>query len=323
MTTARVVAVVLNTNRCDDTVTCLRSLEKSNYPNLGIIVLDNASTDGSVAKIQADFPSVQLVNLEENLGYAGNNNVGIKLAIEQGADWVFVLNEDTIVSPTCLDILVNSAQAMRSPGIIGPMVYTFGSENIISSAGGKIDWWRADGLNVGMGEVDYGQYQRHPVDFINGCGMLVSRKAVEKAGLLDESFFIYYEETDWCARIRKMGFDIWFEPQAQMRHKAPIESDKFGPTTLYYFTRNRIRFFSRHAPILIRPVVVLRAIRGAMKGIEQHKEAGRLEHAEATRWAIKHALQRRWGKVDATLWRSDLTDRSLHSTTKPLNSTKV
>jgi len=313
----RIITVVLNTNRRDDTLACLGSLAQSTYPNLGVMVLDNTSTDGSVEAIQTNFPIVQIVRLAENLGYAGNNNVGIKLALGQGADWVFVLNEDTLVAPDCLTRLMETAQSNPAIGVIGPMVYTFDEGAIISSAGGVIDWLRADGVNVGMGDVDGGQYAARPVDFINGCGLLVSRPALEKAGLLDTTFFIYYEETDWCARIKKTAFDIWFEPRAQMRHKAPIQHSNFGPSTLYYMTRNRLRFFARHAPLRYKAISLGRALSGAVRGIRNHYRSGRPEHARATQWALVHAFQQRWGKADANLWRSDATDRSLHSASKP------
>ncbi len=317
MIAPRIVTVVLNTNRRDDTLACLGSLAHSTYPNLGVMVLDNGSTDGSPEAIQAQFPTVQIVPLTENLGYAGNNNVGIKLAVTQGADWVFVLNEDTLVEPDCLSRLMNTAERDPRLGVLGPIVYTFDAEPRISSAGGQVHWAMADAVNEGMGEIDRGQYLARPVDFINGCGLLVSRPALHKAGYLDDSFFIYWEETDWCQRINRAGFGIWFEPAALMRHKAPIHHSNFGPSTLYYVTRNRLRFFARHTPLPYWPLTMYRALAGALRGIHKHRLEGRPEHACATQWAIRHALQRRWGKADAALWKSDISDRALHSAAKP------
>src|SRR6266498_124865 len=130
-----VITVILNTNRRADTLDCLQSLTQSSYPNNRIIVLDNASSDGSVPAIRAAFPAVQIIELTENLGYAGNNNVGIKAAIAQGADWVFVLNEDTILDPTCLEQLVDVGESNEKIGIVGPMVYHHDEPTIIQSAG--------------------------------------------------------------------------------------------------------------------------------------------------------------------------------------------
>jgi hypothetical protein len=311
MTPAHITTVVLNTNRREDTLTCLASLARSTYPRHHVMVLDNGSTDGSVEALNAAFPAVQTVRLAENRGYAGNNNVGIRLALEQGADWVFVLNEDTTLEPDCLDRLMAVAAADSRIGVIGPLVYTWDEGRTISSAGGRVDWRIADAINEGAGEPDTGQYPARSVDFINGCGLLISRAAIERAGLIDETFFIYYEETDWCQRVRRAGFDVRFAPEAHMRHKAPIHWDNFGPSTLYYMTRNRLRFFARHTPPAHWAEALARALYGAARGTYWHWRAGRRQHARATVYAIWHALRRRWGKVDASLWRTDASDRTL------------
>ncbi|MBL8092747.1 MAG: glycosyltransferase family 2 protein [Anaerolineales bacterium] len=311
MNLPNITAVVLNTNRKDDTLACLQALAVSGYANLRVIVLDNHSTDGSAEAIGARFPAVQVVSLERNLGYAGNNNVGIRLALEQGADWIFVENEDTLVEPGCFDALIAATQADPRIGVIGPLVYTFDPGRTISSGGGRVLWTVADAENIAMGAEDVGQLRAGPVDFINGCGLLISRQAVERVGALDDSFFIYFEETDWCQRVRKAGFEVWFEPKAVMRHKAPITWAGFGPSTLYYMTRNRIRFFARHTPWPQWPLAMARALRGAWRGAGHHQREGRPEHARATQIAISHALQRRWGKVDPSLWKTDAGDRTL------------
>ena len=317
MKAPRIEVVVLNTNRKDDTLACLESLAQSTYPNCSVMVLDNASTDGSTEAIHARFPAVRIEALSENHGYAGNNNVGIRLALEQGADWVFLLNEDTWVAPDCLAELIAAAQRDLSIGVVGPMVYTFNRDQEISSAGGVIDWWKADATNAGMGETDQGQYGARVVGYLNGCGILVSRAAIEKAGMLDDSYFIYYEETDWCMRICRAGFRLWFEPRAHMRHKAPIEWTNFGPTTLYYMTRNRVRFFARYAPWRLKPVSLAQAVRGAWAHIRRFEREGRREHARAMRWALRHALARHWGQAQPSLWLSDATDRTLQNPARP------
>ncbi len=311
MSFPKITAVVLNTNRKDDTLACLQALAASGYTALRVIVLDNHSTDGSVEAIRVAFPDVQVVAIEDNLGYAGNNNVGIRLALEQGADWVFVENEDTTVDPGFFDTLIAATRADPQIGVIGPVVYTFEPGRTISSGGGRVRWAVADAENIAMGVEDVGQLVAGPVDFINGCGLLISREAIEKVGVLDESFFIYYEETDWCQRVRKSGFKVWFEPKAVMRHKAPITWTGLGPSTLYYMARNRIRFFARHAPWYWWPWAVARAFRNVWLGVEQHRRAGRMAHARAHEIAIRHALQRRWGKVDPGLWKPTTGDRTL------------
>ena len=157
--TPTVISVILNTNRRADTLECLSSLARGSYSNHRTIVLDNASTDGSVEAIQAQFPEVQVISLERNLGYTGNNNVGIREAINQGADWVFVLNEDTLVAEDCLAQLVSVVEGDPGVGIAGPLVYHHDEPTVIQSAGGQLDkHWLA--VHIGQNEQDRGQYSQ-------------------------------------------------------------------------------------------------------------------------------------------------------------------
>lgn len=308
----KVSLIVLCHNGLDLTLTCLDSLRRQEYDRADIWVVDNASQDGTAEAVAAAYPEISLISTGDNLGYAGGNNVGMEAALQRGAEVVFLINNDTALNPQCVSFLVRSLQAGPQTGVIGPMVYTWEDDTLISSAGGGIDWHHADSFNIGAGEPERGQYPARPVDFINGCGLMVTRQAIERAGLLDPDYFMYWEETDWCARIKKAGFDIRFEPSARMRHKAPIRSDSLGPTTLYYMTRNRLLFFARHTPPRLKPVALAHALHGALLGVGRHWQAGRPEHARATQWAILHALQRRWGRADPSLWRSDPLDRSWH-----------
>jgi len=175
------------------------------------------------------------------------------------------------------------------------MVYTWGGGKTISSAGGRIDWRRADAINVGAGDSDNGQYRPRSVDFINGCCLLVTRQAIEQAGMLDERYFMYWEETDWCTRIHRAGFDVRFEPAARIRHKAAIVAEALGPAALYYMTRNRILFFLKNAGAGHRLRPVLHAFHGAYRGVLDETRKGRSEHARALRRGMWDALRGHWG----------------------------
>jgi len=245
-----IISVILNTNRCEDTLACLASLEETSYPNHRVIVLDNASTDGSVEAIRQRFPEVQVIELVENLGYAGNNNVGIEAAAAQGADWIFVLNEDTVLAPDCLSQLMSAAQNFPGAGILGPMVYHFDEPDVIQSAGGRLDPnWTS--IHLGQNEIDQGQFTDvRPVEWVSGCALLIRREVIEQIGMLDPRFFYYWEETDWCVRAHTRGWLILHVPGARLWHKGVQREYTPSPNVTYYNTRNRLLFLAKNkAPL--------------------------------------------------------------------------
>lgn len=247
-----VVNIILNTNRREDTLACLAAVAASTYPNQKTLVLDNASTDGSVEAISASFPQVQIIPLKENRGYAGNNNVGIDLAMEQGAGWVFVLNEDITLAPDCLAALIQAVESDPKIGIAGPMVYHFDEPGVIQSAGGTLDrFWRP--IHAGQDQPDRGQFPApRAVHWISGCAILVRREMVEQVGSLDDRFFYYWEETEWCMRARRSGWRILHVPQAKIWHKGVQRNYRPGPNVTYYSARNKLMMMRKHrAPLQV------------------------------------------------------------------------
>lgn len=246
MTNPRIFTVILNTNRREDTLACLASLARSSYPANTVIVLDNASTDGSVQAIGAAFPEVQVIALQANLGYAGNNNVGIRAALAQGADWVFVLNEDTILHERCLETLVRVGESDPSIGMVGPLVYHYDEPTVIQSAGGMLTrFWEAK--HLGMNQEDRRQFTRpYRVDYVSGCALLVRRALVEQVGAIDERFFYYWEETEWCMRAARAGWQLLLVPEAKLWHKGVQRDYRPKPGVAYYNTRNRLLLMAKH-----------------------------------------------------------------------------
>jgi hypothetical protein len=298
----KVFVVVLCYNGIDLTLTCLDSVQKQEYVDVETVVVDNGSSDGTISIIQEKYPQIICIQNYENLGYALGNNKGIEFAIEHGAEAVFLLNNDTRLQDGCISRLVETLQSDPRIGIVGPMVYTWDENKTISSAGGMVNWRLAHAVNVGMGEIDTGQYEGREVDFINGCGIMVSKQAVEKAGGLDPKFFMYWEETDWCLRVKEAGFKVYFEPAAKMDHKAPIDSDELGPTTLYYITRNRFLFYFRHTPGSVKFAALAHALDGTLRGIRENRKNGKKSHSKAMQIALWHALSAHWGAADPILW---------------------
>ena len=291
-----VIAVILNTNRRDDTLACLRSLAESTYDNLAVMVLDNASTDGSVEAIRTEFPDVQIVPLSENKGYAGNNNVGIRLALEQGADWVFVLNEDTLLAPDCVERLMEAGESDPRVGIVGPMVYHADEPDVIQSAGGLFDrYWRPK--HAGQNEPDTGQFSTvRSVEWVTGCALMIRRETVEDIGLLDERFFYYWEETEWCFRAGKHGWRILHVPQARLWHKGVQRDYKPSPAVTYYNTRNRLLFLAKHhAPLTAWLVAWFEVLRPLASWTIRPKWEHMRQHRRASMHGLRDFFRGRWG----------------------------
>jgi GT2 family glycosyltransferase len=240
----RVAILVLCYNGIADTLACLASLQQIDYPRerYAVVVLDNASQDGTPDRVRAAFPETIVIENGANLGFAAGNNVGLRYALAQGYDYTLLLNNDTEVAPDFLSELVAEAEADPTIGAVGPLIYYHAAPERIWSAGGTIDWRR--GICTMAGEAaDVGQYrQARDVDFVTGCAMLMRRSALEQTGLLDERFFMYFEETEWCVRVTRAGMRVRFVPQAKLWHKIPLDARFDKEYLAYYMTRNRLLF---------------------------------------------------------------------------------
>lgn len=244
MTFPRVTVIVLNWNGGQETLDCLASLRRLDYPCFDVVVVDNCSTDGSTEPIRESFPEVWLIETGANLGFTGGNNVGIRHALDRGADYVLLLNHDTEVASDFLTHLLHAVEADPRVGMAGPLIYYYDYPEIIWSAGGAIDPQRGQARMVGLDELDSGQYgsTSREVDFVSGCALLARRSVLEQVGLLNERFFAYYEEAEWCVRVRRAGYHILNVPRAKVWHKISPGRRAASPVVHYYMTRNRLLF---------------------------------------------------------------------------------
>jgi len=241
---SEITVVILNWNKSSDTIDCLESISRIRFSNYKVVVVDNGSIDDSALIIRQSYPWVTLIESEKNLGFAAGNNLGIRVALGDKPDYLLLLNNDTIVSPDLIDTLVSAIDDDPSIGIAGPTINYFDQPNIIWSAGGAIDWQRGRTRMMGINECDEGQFGLEPraVEFVTGCAMLVRSKVVDRAGLLDERFFAYYEDTEWCIRAARAGFNVIHVPQTLVWHKISPEARSNSPHVHYYMTRNRLLF---------------------------------------------------------------------------------
>jgi GT2 family glycosyltransferase len=248
----QVVTVVLSWNGRDDTLACLESLSRSSWSNGSAIVVDNGSTDGTVDAVRKQFPDVDVIPTGTNLGFAEGNNVGMRAALATGADYILLLNNDTVAHEHLITELVNEAERRPDAGALCPIIYYLDRPDRIWYAGARFDARRGhNGRHTGYGERDVGQY--HSVREVGrgtGAAMLMRREAVESVGLLDGDLFLQVEDVEWSLRVRRAGWRIFFVPQARVWHRVSVSSGgEHSPAVAYYETRNTLTVADRYAPL--------------------------------------------------------------------------
>ncbi len=229
---------------------CLESLAAVTWGNMETVVVDNHSTDGTAEAIKSSYGErVSILVNHENIGFSRGNNVGIEHALERGADWVLLLNNDTIVDPGLVSALVEAA--VRSPdiGVVGPKIYYSDPADRIWSAGGEVFLSRGTARHIGIRERDTGQYDTaHDVDYVSGCALMASRAVFETIGALDPSYTAYFEDTDFCMRARRNGFRVRYAPAAIVWHRISTSTGgQLGSRKVMRKLKSSIRFFRRYA----------------------------------------------------------------------------
>lgn len=245
----KVSVITVNYNQPQVTETLLKSIAEHNkYQLVQIVVVDNGSRVDPVPDWRQKYPQHTFLRSEINRGFAGGNNEGIRVA---DGEYLFFVNNDTEFTEGLIESLVALLDHHPQIGMISPKIRYFDQPQIIQYAGfTPMEYNTARNKCIGEFEPDKGQYDHTTgkTGFIHGAAMMVRRSAMEKAGLMFESFFLYYEEMDWCERIRNSGFEIWLEPRALIYHKESVSVGKKSALKEYFMNRNRILFIRRNAP---------------------------------------------------------------------------
>jgi GT2 family glycosyltransferase len=277
----KVSIILLNWNGSEDTIECLESLYQIKYSNYNVILVDNHSEDDSLKRIKeyllgdlairsefyeydttnkpiklaenGDFPgtgneSLILIKNSENLGFAAGNNVGINYALEElNPDYVLLLNNDTVVDKNFLNEMVKTAESKPEIGFVGAKILFYDRKDIIQEAGGgNVDYRHAGVEEIGFNEVDDGSLDTYiEPDFIGGACMLVKTEVIKKIGGLDESYFMYWEDVDWCTTGLENGYKLAYQYRAVLWHKYGASSE--NTFKMYYLNRNRLYFMRKHS----------------------------------------------------------------------------
>ncbi|MRH41302.1 glycosyltransferase [Aquibacillus halophilus] len=242
-----VAIILLNWNSYDDIVDCLESLKTQEYKDFEVFIVDNCSRDNSYELLKDHYSegnfdfNVNFKKAEENLGFAGGNNIAIKDAYSRNFNYMWLLNSDTIVTPTTLSELIHTVSSDSQIGIVGSKIYYYDSK-VLWFAGGELDLQKGISPHIGQHEIDKGQYdEQREVEFITGCSLLVRREVIETVGYMREDYFLYYEDSDYNVRVKDNGWKIFYVPSSIVYHKVSHSSggeESLAPYVAYYNMRN-------------------------------------------------------------------------------------
>ena len=284
--------ITINYNGINDTCELLDTLPLEDR-TLEVIVVDNASKVDEASIIEQRYPTVTVVRSPQNLGFAGGNNLGIKAA---HGEYLFFLNNDTVLKHQTSDIrhLINRLENSPEIGAVCPKIrFTWGNNPIQYAGYTPLSPITMRNRSTGFGEDDHGQYDTpHPTPYAHGAAMMVKREVIEKAGLMPECYFLYYEELDWSMMIRRAGYDIWYEPACTIYHKESQATGQTSALRTYYITRNRLLFVRRNNRSVTKYVTYFYLIAVvASKDILKHLLQKRADLAKATIRGIYHFIK--------------------------------
>lgn len=235
-----VYIIVLNYNGYSDTIECINSLEKINYTNYKITIVDNNSLDNSEEILKSKFPQHFFIQTGKNLGYAGGNNIGIKFALLHKAEYIMILNNDTIVKSTFLSELLKCANKKT---VVTTKTYFYKDKNKIWDAGAYVDWQSGVIQNYGCNQSDKGIFDNNRyIKYITGCCFLVHRNVIKKVGLLSEEYFLYLEDTDYSENLSQNNINMMYCAKAIIWHNESSSTKRSGIKD-YYMARSRFIFF--------------------------------------------------------------------------------
>lgn len=276
--------ITINYNGLKDTCELIESLPLEDK-SIEVIVVDNASAQDEATIIEERYPQVKIIRSKKNLGFAGGNNLGIKAA---KGKYLFFLNNDTLLKPQTSDIrsLISRLETSPKIGMVCPKIrFTWGNQLIQFAGYTPLTPITMRNKAIGCGEADHGQYDTpHFTPYAHGAAMMIKREIIEKVGLMPECYFLYYEELDWSMMIRRVGYDIWYEPACTVFHKESQTTGQNSPLRTYYITRNRLLFAQRNQQAMAKYITYLYLI-----------------SIVAIRDILKYAFQQRWDLVRATI----------------------
>ena len=288
----KISIITINYNGLKDTCELIDSLPLEDK-SIEVIVVDNASKEDEAAIIVCRYPQVKVIRSEQNLGFAGGNNLGIKAALGR---YLFFINNDTLISEkgkvksekfaSAFQPLIERLESSKKIGAVCPKIRFAWGDNPIQFAGyTTLSRYTMRNRSLGFGETDKGQYDTaHPTPYAHGAAMMVKREVIEKVGFMPECYFLYYEELDWSMMFTRAGYSIWYEPACTIYHKESQATGQNSPLKTYYLTRNRLLFVKRN-----------------IKGLQRYITYTYLLLVVATRDICRYIMCQQFNLVSATI----------------------
>ena len=282
--------ITINYNGLEDTSELLDTLPLDDA-SIEVIVVDNASKADEASILEQRYPQIKVIRSKENLGFAGGNNLGIQAATGK---YLFFINNDTVFEDFNVRPLIARMESSGQIGMVCPKIrFAWGNRPIQYSGYTPLSPVTMRNRSIGFGEADHGQYDvAHPTPYAHGAAMMVKREVIERAGMMPECYFLYYEELDWSMMIRRAGYDIWYEPACTIYHKESQATGQDSPLKIYYITRNRLLFVHRNTRGISKPLSFLYLIGVvAPKDIIKHLLHKRPDLAKAAIKGVTHFLK--------------------------------
>jgi len=290
--------ITINYNQAETTNALLRSLQNIEWENFEVIVVDNNSKEEDFRNINTEYNNVQIIRNSRNLGFAGGNNTGIKVARGQ---FILLLNNDTEVDEDFAEPMISLLQSDSTIGAVSPKIKYYDAPDIIQYAGfTEMNPFTTRMHAIGHKQFDFGEYDEiQETAFAHGCAMMLRRDVLEEVGMMPDEYFLYYEEHDWSSRIKKAGYSIYVQPLSVVYHKESMSVKKNSPLKTYYINRNRILYVKRNFSFsyLIMALLYLTCVsipKNIFTFLIRKKREHLTAYVDALQWHITHKTKAKW-----------------------------
>ncbi|MFA5118445.1 MAG: glycosyltransferase family 2 protein [Candidatus Omnitrophota bacterium] len=294
-TEQKVSIIIINWNGKNDTLECLESVSRIDYRNYEVILVDNGSTDGSLEDVRARFKDTVIIENKENKGFCLANNIGIRYALRHGADYLFILNNDTVVEPGIIHDLMGSLRQQSRLSVVSPLIAFYDDRQRMQFSGSRIDWGNGDQCRQYEWEYIAAQKGLLEIDFASWCAVFFKREVIERVGLLDEDFFAYYEDVEWGVRGAKLGIKSFLYPKVLVYHKGSrATGGVYSASVYFYLFRNRFLLIKKHAPLLRKLQFSVTYVSDSVNKSRQLAAGGKQDLADAVMDGVCSALSGAW-----------------------------